>query len=46
MLAEASLLNEVTTEDEEDAGKKSFFVDTLIVIGEIKCPRIKAKDLY
>jgi len=46
MLAEASLLNEDTTEDEEDAGKKSFFVDTLIVIGEIQCPRIKAKDVY
>jgi hypothetical protein len=45
MLAEASLLNE-DTEDEEDSGKKSFFVDTLIVIGEIQCPRIKAKDLY
>jgi hypothetical protein len=46
MLAEANLLNEDATEDEEDAGKKSFFVDTLIVIGEIQCPRIKAKDLY
>jgi hypothetical protein len=45
MLAEASLLNEDTTEDEEDA-EKSFFVDTLIVIGEIKCPRIKAKNVY
>ena len=45
MLAEASLLEE-DTEDEEDKGKRSFFIDTLIVIGEIKCPRIKAKDVY
>jgi hypothetical protein len=34
MLAEASLLEE-DTEDEEDAGKRSFFIDTLIVIGEM-----------